>query len=434
MSNPKKTFGYSIVNQEEKLPSTQWRQSTSYFSLFKFDDSWRRFVIISFSIFSMIMITFLITLLIQNSNVVSHMFQIEKKTNKCFQNIDLYSEQSTVWVGTVGGNQTGVISDNIFLQENNINHVFSSSGFPINSVRGKLVWVSKQNEMWIPFLNDNFIEIYESTTMNYIDSISTLNSGIHVPCNNPQILSYNSVAGVNNHGQVWVGCIGSPSGWAVFDATTRQYLTFITVPSSYVGYTPSDIAVGDNITVVSLYLFPAVLLPNLLQYDNIHFLPTGITQTVGIPPIFSHIVPMNSILYVSGFQDNIVYKINFNTLEIIHAWTNFSSPWGVASDDSQNILYITEAGANHIRILSASEPYNELPFSPISSIIDTPTFIVRSYNDFLYISSIDFLPYVVVFRINEITQEPVYYRTVQTATGSFFLEPNRINCLCDLCN
>ena len=269
--------------------------------------------------------------------------------------------------------------------------------------------------------------------MNYLGQFSTLNSGNLTPCYNPQGFAYNPVAGSGNRGQVWTVCEGSTLGWAIFDPDTKEYLHFIPVPDSYAGYVPSDISVGKDYTLVSLWLFPNPLLPNLIQYDNIHFLPTGVSATIGNVPIFSHGMPMNNILYISTFNNNIVYKFNFLTLEIIHEWTNFTSPWGTVTDESQNVLYITESEANQIRIVSTSYPYDELSFSPVPTEIPNPTFMVRSYNNNLYMTSLSNQSYLDVFNINGLTKEPIHYATLNTGAGSFFLDTSTINCLCELC-
>jgi len=426
---------YSLVSSKEaKLPSTQWRKNPSQFSIFRPNELFRRFIIILFLFFTISIIGLLITLLAQNSNVVSKLSEIDKKTNRCFQNVDKFSEQSQIWLGNVNGNQTTVISDDDSLQQFRINNNYESIGMPGMPIRGGITWVSKRNEIWIPYPYHNVIEIYETTTMNYIETIDTLQSGHFQPCEGPYVLSYNAFAGSGNHGQVWSSCAANYTGWTVFDPNTRKPIAFVPTPEAYIGYQSADLVVGKDFTVATLYLFSLPILPNLLQFSNNNFLPTGVTQSVGVVPITSHLDFLNNILYVSTFSDSKLYKLDFKTLEIIHIWTNFSQPWGVSSDASQNILYITENGANQIRIVSSSPPYNELSFSPISSIVENPSFLVRSYNQRLYVTSLSNQSYVAVFNINGNTQKPDYYSTLITSPGSFFITTSTINCLCELCN
>lgn len=394
-------------------------------------ETWRQMLIFMFILITLTTIGFTIVVLIQNSYVIQDINTRASKTGKCFQQIDKLSEQSSMWIGRTMANQTTVLpisSDPTFLQNLYINHVFE----PIS--RGRPVWLSRQNEVWIPNTFENTIEVYESTTLNLITIISTISPSDILPCYHPNITSYNPYAGDFERGQVWVSCMGSILGWSVYDPFERTRIAFVSLPPSFGPFIPYDIVTGEFYTVVSLLNTSITFNANVIQYNNSNFLPTILSQVIGPAPLLYYFGLPDSFLFISSYYSDSVYKLNFNSLIVEHVWTNISRPMGISMDPSQSLIYVAESGSNQIRTFYSGNPYFEFFFSPQSSIVQEPAILKSSVSGFyMFLTSLVNTSNTVMFSIGSNSGELIYRDILETGVGSYYLEPNAIDCLCSLC-
>ena len=413
----------------DKMNNPEWQANRPNFQNFMQTEGFRRFLVALFLLIAVIAVAFLITVLIQNSDVVDRMTNRASKIGTCHGEINPFDQNEKIYVGRVQGNQTSIVSVDSFSQQFRINHV------DLPTVRGRPVWLTRQNEVWIPNTDLDTIEIYESTTMNLKTIISTQNSGNLVPCFSPQFTGYHPYAGQFYRGQVWVSCIGSPQGWAVFDPFTRSYEAFVPLPLTFGPYMPYDIAVGQAVTVVSLLNTSVTTNANLIQYSNINFLPTILSQVVGHSPLLAYAGQTDSFLFVSSFYANAAYKLSFQTLIVEYTWVNITEPWGIATDPvAEALLYVVESGLNNVRVFLVGSPYFEFPFSPIPTPVDRPANIRASLReDHIYVTSFVNDTLTAVYEVDPNTGTPNDPSVIVTGSGSFYLTNNAINCICELC-
>lgn len=413
---------------DEKITQPEWRVNPPNFLAFAQTEGYRRCLVSSFILIAIIANAFLITVLIQNSQVIGRMENRAKKIGTCNSEINLFDQNEVMYVGRTQTNQTTVVANALTFQQFRINHKMTPSD------RGRPIWLSRQNEVWIPNTDLDTIEIYQSVTMNLKEVISTTDSGNLIPCFAPKTGGYHPIAGQFYRGQVWVSCVGSIPGWAVFDPFTRAYEAFIPLPLSFGPFTPYDVAVGQLFTVVSLLNTSITTNANLIQFSNINFLPTILSQAVGGSPILAYRGHTDSFLFVSSFYDDKVYKMSFSTLVIEYTWVNITQPWGLISDTVvEALLYVVESGTNSIRVFLIGSPYFEFPFSPIATPVDQPAYFqptLRGEHFFLTSLVNDSITTVFSTSPNGIPENPIL---METGPGSFYLTNNAITCLCELC-
>ena len=411
---------YSILNPTTSQPDWRnWMQTEGF----------RRFLIALFILMALVSVAFLITLLIQNSEVVSRLTNRANKIGTCHGEINPFAQNPHIYVGRTQSNQTTVVSDGALFQQFRINHVRTPSE------RGRPIWLTRQNEVWIPNTDQDIIEIYQSATMNLKEVISTQNSGDLLPCFEPKTGGYHPTAGQFYRGQVWVSCVGSIPGWAVFDPFTRKYEAFVPLPLSFGPFTPYDVAVGESLTVVSLLNTSITTNANLIQYSNTNFLPTILSQVVGHSPLLLYNGHSDSFLFVSSFYANEVYKLSFQTLILEYTWVNISEPWGMTTDPlPEALLIIAESGLNQLRIFLIGSPYFEFSYSPVITPIDNPANLKYNFpTNQLYVTSFTNDSLITIFETDPSMGAPINPFTMDTGPGSFYLADNAITCICDLC-
>ncbi len=413
---------------EEKIEQPKWNALAPNFLAFTQTEGYRRCLVSSFILIAVIANAFLITVLIQNSQVVGRMENRAKKIGTCHSEINPFDQNGVMYIGRTTTNQTTVVSNGIILQQFRINHKMTPSE------RGRPIWLSRQNEVWIPNTDLDTIEIYQSVTMNLKEVISTTDSGNLIPCFAPKTGAYHPIAGQFYRGQVWISCVGSIPGWAVFDPFTRSYEAFIPLPLSFGPFTPYDVVVGQALTVVSLLNTSITTNANLIQFSNINFLPTILSQAVGGSPILAYRGHSDSFLFVSSYYDDKVYKMVFSTLVIEYTWVNISQPWGLISDTIvEALLYVVESGTNNIRVFLIGSPYFEFPSSPIPTPVDRPAYLQSTIREeFFFLTSLvnDSLTTVYETSTTGMPKNPIL---IDTGPGSFYLTNNAVTCLCELC-
>lgn len=364
--------------------------------------------------------------IVENQKVLDNINYAVSKIGTCNQQEQNTFQNEKIYVGRISGNQTSIIDAKDSTQLR-LNHKYTSSS------SGRPVWLTAQNEMWIPNSLNNSIDVYQSTTMTLLTSFTTIGSTFQ--CHSPFWTSYHPLAGNLKTGQVWVSCTSDVLGWAVFDPNTYTFVTFIELSTLLGPFVPYDIAVGEFFTVVSLKNTSAVGNSNLIQYNNNNFLPVTISSSVGHWPLLSYSGNADSFLYVTSFYAQEAYKINFTSLSIEHTWTSIPDAYGITTDPTDSYVYITEISSSSIHIYETYSPYNELSFSPVTSNLSNPLMIKTDINgNKLYITNNSTDSMTSVYNIQSQDKTLLFVENIPTGNGSYFLTNNAINCVCELCN
>lgn len=353
------------------------------------------------------------------NNLIMH----ADRRNSCSQVLFPFQEDAQMVFSSPVSNYTSLINENDFSQLKLYQNLPT-----INT--GQPVWVSEQNQLWIPDVDNHKIYIYEILSWRHIHTIDTyLNN-----CSNPTWADYHPKAGSANQGQIWISCASSLNpGWAVYQPFTFNFITFIPMPLSLDTYLPYQIAVGEKYTLLALQNTTATTIYSFIQYDNDALVINIISSSYGTTCSISYNKMPDSALYVSSIYTNAVYKVNFTNLALFHTWS-FTSPIDIVNDISHQYLFVLNS-TNSVFAYSTSAPgYSLISGYPVSLPYSSGQKIqISNNNDFLYaaynaqsIGSAQMINPVTF----QLSSSPIQ---LNVANSSKFITNIAISCPCALC-
>lgn len=340
------------------------------------------------------------------------------KRSSCVQTEFPYQEsQKMVFVSSIS-NYSSLVSETDFTTLNLYQRLSTFDA-------GQPVWVSDQNELWIPDIGNNLIYIYEILTWRKIATLDTsLNN-----CTAPTHADYHPLAGPVGEGQVWLSCA---AGWIVYHPPTRQFVTFIPVPLALAGYTPYHVAVGQYYTALSVQNTSATSVYSLIQYDNRAFTLNILSSLYGTNCILSYLHTADSALYVSSSLTSKIYKVNFTDLSLITSWSQ-ASVVDITTDMTGRYLFALDSSSIVTRYTTSPPTYPVYGSTLFLQYPSANKILISSDNNYLY-AAYNNIKTATVNLIDPNNMFPIGENIhVNVANSSRYITNIAISCPCALC-
>lgn len=239
---------------------------------------------------------------------------------------------------------------------------------------GRAVWVSQNDEIWVPNYASSTIYVYETITWKIRRTLS------HSNCDGPDYGAYHPLAGPDDGGQVWFACTANDA-WIAYDPNTYERLTTILMAKTLQStYDPFDVRLGEDVATVSLKNTTGSWSGVIVQYSTQTFLPVASYAGVGAHMRAWYGGKTSSYLFGSSAFTGEIYKFNYNPL-ILMDTINQTSPQGLTTDPFDEFLYV----AREDDLASAIYGYDvstmtQLVGSPYSSPFNGTRHIITAFS------------------------------------------------------